>query len=102
MRKFSSTRGAEWRGYRCSMSNPWGITHSAHRVIVDLAEVDLSNADTDAFAKAVVLELSDDVNEVVLVGPSQSEAASFMEFYGVAITIGKLVNDAGKAFKIAH
>jgi ABC-type uncharacterized transport system involved in gliding motility auxiliary subunit len=82
--------------------DPWHITHNNHRVIVDLTEVDLSNANTDAFAKAVVLELSDDVNEVVLVGPSQSEAASFMEFYGVAITIGKLVNDAGKAFKIAH
>jgi hypothetical protein len=94
--------GAGWRGYRWHVSNPWGITHDAHRVIVDLAQVDLSSADTDAFAKAVVLELSDDVNEVVLVGPSQSEASGFMEFYDVAITIGTLVNGAGKAFRIAH
>ena len=84
------------------MSDPWRITHSDHRVTLDLAEVELPTADTDALAKAVLLELTDEVDEVVLVGPRQSEAPGFMTFYDVAITIGTLVNDAGKAFKIAH
>ena len=85
------------------MSDRWKLAHNERRLVVAVdKDASLSGVETGALAGVVSSELYlDDVDEVVMIGPN-SAASGFMEFYDVAITIGTLVNDAGKAFKIAH
>ena len=84
------------------MSDRWKLAHNERRLVVAVdTDAPSSGVETDALAGVVSSELHlQDVDEVVLVGPSAGPG--FMEFYDAVITIGTLVNDAGKGFKIAH
>ena len=86
------------------MDGRWKVVRDGRRLLVSVdTDPPLSVAETDTLADVVSARLdSEDVSEVVLVGPRPLDAPRFEDFYAVGKTIGVVANDAGKAFTIAH
>jgi hypothetical protein len=86
------------------MDGRWKVVHDGRRLLVSVdTDTPMTAVETDALAHVVSSELdTEDVNEVVLVGPRPLDALRFEQFYAVGKAIGVLANDAGKAFTIAH
>ena len=81
----------------------WELLRDGSRLLVsvDMASP-LTDAETDTLATAVSSELGGHITEVLLLGPRPLQPESFGALYGVVKRLGTLVNDSGKAFKIAH
>ena len=86
------------------MGHPWKVVRDHARLVVAIdMHVPPSSRETDSLTAMVTAEIrADDIAEVVLIGPKPLRSAAYADFFGIAKRIGTIVNDAGKAFTIAH